>query len=1011
MIADPPPLHRFPAGRRQGLRQGLRLLAAILTSRWLITLAGAISSCLVLWFLGPLLALGGFAPFETDEARLLGVLGVMVIWGLLNQMLQLRERQAGEEMIGALAGAAPASLPAPILMPPPVAEPASLRTAPLSNARTDEALAEEAPGDIEEPGAGEVRGLQRRLAEALALYGKRCGRETLRRLPWYLVIGTPGAGKTTALANSGLSFPLADILGQKPVQGFAGTRSCDWWFTSEAVLVDTAGRYTTQDSDHAADSTAWLGLLDLLKFHRPEQPLSGVVVTVSLADLACQTLVERHIAADALNWRLTEIEARLGARVPVYVVLTKTDRLTGFTEFFADLSEEERRQVWGVTFPLEAPAAPDSPSAGHTTWAAAFTARFERLSQRLEHRLFERLTREPDPQTRALIAGFPQQLASVRPVLTEFLIQALQPAEQGRRTLLRGVYFTSAKREGSAIDRLAPEIASAFGIEHRLIESEAAPAGGLFLNRLFREVVFAEAHLAGIEGPPDHLTARRRQRRKLAAIAGLVLALCLGGLWARAGLVNHALFSGFEETLGQAASLMPEGLGGGAGTDKVADGEVETVLPVLSLLRAMPGGQSWNGRSAAAPAAGLDQGERLLRMADALYQRALRRLLYPRLMVRLETLLAKPAGQPGALAPERLYEALRVYLMLDGEAPVDRYAVTRWFSTDWIASLPGDAREPQRRQLSDHLGALLETGIPASAGSARLVADARKRLAGYPLAARGYAQVREVPAVRELPGWHLLDHVGRGAGIVFTNGAGRALSEPEPGLYTIEGARRTVLPAIAKISGEVAQDGWVLGLTMEPGAVAARIKQLRQGVAALYFEDYAKHWQDYLKDLTLVTSGGVQQLLTTLEAAAGDASPLPAVIAAVVAETRIAPQGKPAADDELAPALAAAGETMARFKPLQQLLVPGTGRSQLAFTAALNGLGDLHDALEHWEIISRQPGLTNAAAKEAQHQIKRTADKLKAQAAALPAPAAGWFAGLAEATVQAPQTPKTGAAP
>ena len=155
---------------------------------------------------------------------------------------------------------------------------------------------------------------------------------------------------------------------------------------------------------------------------------------------------------------------------------------------------------------------------------------------------------------------------------------------------------------------------------------------------------------------------------------------------------------------------------------------------------------------------------------------------------------------------------------------------------------------------------------------------------------------------------------------------------------------------------------------------------------------------------------GLQPLMTTLETAGGDASPLPAVIAAVVAETRLAP-AKAAPDDEFAPALAAAAETMARFKSLQQLLVPGTGRSQVAFTGALNNLGDLHDALEHWDIISRQPGLTNAAAKEAQHQVKRIADKIKSQAALLPAPVSTWFAALADAANQAAQGGKGAASP
>jgi len=68
-------------------------------------------------------------------------------------------------------------------------------------------------------------------------------------LPWYVIIGPPGAGKTTALVNSGLKFPLSRGTTPAAVAGVGGTRYCDWWFTEEAVLIDTAGRYTYADSD------------------------------------------------------------------------------------------------------------------------------------------------------------------------------------------------------------------------------------------------------------------------------------------------------------------------------------------------------------------------------------------------------------------------------------------------------------------------------------------------------------------------------------------------------------------------------------------------------------------------------------------------------------------------------------------------------------------------------------------------------------------------------------------
>ena len=109
--------------------------------------------------------------------------------------------------------------------------------------------------------AEEVAALRDKLTTALALLKRASGsRGYLYEQPWYVIIGPPGAGKTTALLNAGLSFPLAAEMGQSAVAGVGGTRMCDWWFTESAVLIDTAGRYTTQDSDAAVDKAGWLAL-------------------------------------------------------------------------------------------------------------------------------------------------------------------------------------------------------------------------------------------------------------------------------------------------------------------------------------------------------------------------------------------------------------------------------------------------------------------------------------------------------------------------------------------------------------------------------------------------------------------------------------------------------------------------------------------------------------------------------------------------------------------------------
>src|SRR5690606_36636947 len=132
-----------------------------------------------------------------------------------------------------------------------------------------------------------------------------------------------------ALLNAGLQFPLAAEMGQGAVAGVGGTRLCDWWFTDNAVLIDTAGRYTTQDSDASVDKAGWDSFLDLLRRTRPRNPLNGVIVAISDADIAAAPRDERLAHARAIRRRVKELNEKLGTRLPVYALLTKADLLAG----------------------------------------------------------------------------------------------------------------------------------------------------------------------------------------------------------------------------------------------------------------------------------------------------------------------------------------------------------------------------------------------------------------------------------------------------------------------------------------------------------------------------------------------------------------------------------------------------------------------------------------------------------------------------------------------------------
>ena len=265
----------------------------------------------------------------------------------------------------------------------------------------------------------------------------------VHELPWYVVIGAPGSGNSTLLANSGLRFPLASEDSPPQLTGVGGTRYCEWWFSEDAVFVDTAGRYVAHESrnlkDALAGSASWHAFLGLLRENRPAKPVNGAIVTVSVTDLLLWAKAERQQFAAHVRMRLSELYAGLNARFPVYLVFTKMDLLAGFAEMFGDMDDEARTQVWGTTF--DAGADP-------VDIAKTYVRDFGVLQNRLYAEMLDRLEKEPDLARRAAIYRFPQQFHAIGPLVQEFLGMAFSTPIDHHPTLLRGAYFVSATQTG-----------------------------------------------------------------------------------------------------------------------------------------------------------------------------------------------------------------------------------------------------------------------------------------------------------------------------------------------------------------------------------------------------------------------------------------------------------------------------------------------------------------------------------------------------------------------------------
>lgn len=337
----------------------------------------------------------------------------------------------------------------------------------------------------------------------------RGGEDALYALPWHVIIGPPGSGKSTALRNSGLQFPYMSTSGGG-VRGIGGTRNCDWWLTNEAVLLDTAGRWTTEEEDR----DEWMSFLDLIKKFRPRKPLNGIVAAVSLDQLGGAHEEEVGALARRMRERIDEVQNRLQMSLPVYVLFTKSDLIPGFVETFSDLSKQERGQIWGFTVPL---AQPPADARMH------FHERFDELGTIVEKRALRRMGEERKLETRELVHSFPQQFATLRKSCGDFVSQLFESSVFGQTPMFRGCYFSSGTQEGRPIDRVMHKMAEAFGIRSEVNLGEpVTEAKSYFLRDVFTNVVFKDGDVASRSE-----AELARQRRSQYVAAGVIFATAL----------------------------------------------------------------------------------------------------------------------------------------------------------------------------------------------------------------------------------------------------------------------------------------------------------------------------------------------------------------------------------------------------------------------------------------------------------------------------------------------------
>ncbi|QCE35297.1 type VI secretion system membrane subunit TssM [Acetobacteraceae bacterium] len=725
-----------------------------------------------------------------------------------------------------------------------------------------ESLLDEDEAQIKHNKIIEIEELKQRekFKKAISLLKQR-GIKSLYDLPWFILIGPPGVGKTTFLQQSSLNFPLEED-GEEGFQGVGGTRMCDWWFSDEAVLIDTAGRYTTQDSDTSVDHAGWFAFLKGLKKVRNRQPINGLIVMLSLEDLLSDSKEITLQHAKQIRKRIEEIVNTLNVNIPIYVIFNKSDKITGFEEFFNDLNAENRKQVWGMTFPLE-------------KGKQDFQTEYNLLLEALYARQLDRMQSERGLDHRAEIYSFPTEMSGLSSILDSFLKMSLGPLSQQDNVLWRGIYFTSATQTGSPFDQLSGALLKTFGIEQtsQKQKHKSSYTRAYFIFNLTKDIILGEALLGSY-------TPKYYQKRKLIRLLSLIsfgIIAAITSLWIWKG--EYASHQSIKTQLDQFAkyhdTVIPV-----IKPKVTSDDDLPQICEILNKSKELSQAQRrflsvFNKKT-----------NRIeTETANTVYENSLQKIFFPRLLWRIEEEIRLHPRDPISL-----YDSVRTYLILGGAGPHKPKFVQSWFFSQWQRQYPGMLNSDLRNCLNEHLSALQATSLPDAELDSGLIAQARVAFSHISPAERIYANLRQQEAPTSLQGWNLEDVFEKNgtdiAPVLFKVNKVAALSQDIPPFFTGDGFNKLLRKNLPIVAKEIAEERWITGQATDV-SLPNNILSLEKEVGELWLAEATQKWDDLLNNIHLRLSTDKNALTNQLYLLSSTPSPLMEVISSIAKAQKI----------------------------------------------------------------------------------------------------------------------------
>jgi type VI secretion system protein ImpL len=321
-------------------------------------------------------------------------------------------------------------------------------------------------------------------------------------LPWYMVMGKTGAGKSSAIGHCGLNAMQTDV---GPDREHASTRNCDWHFFREGMVLDTAGRYAVP-LDETADGAEWREFLQQLAKYRRRETLNGLVIAI-----AADTLYGKaeHLLAEArcLRRRLDETMRVLGAKFPVYLMVTKLDLLAGVARVLESIPPEARQHALGALI-----QSPDRKSL--VPVGAQIRNTLDDIQDGFRSLFLYRCGKTSLLPAHRILAW--EEIKAMMPALAVYADELFADNPYQETPLLRGIFFSSALRTDA--DRQSRAFPGLADLMRGLLRTQENSAG-FFLRDFFSLVLPPDRNL----NRPIREYLRWQSSARVFAYAGLLL--------------------------------------------------------------------------------------------------------------------------------------------------------------------------------------------------------------------------------------------------------------------------------------------------------------------------------------------------------------------------------------------------------------------------------------------------------------------------------------------------------